>query len=182
MSLQTRLSDVISAIGVDIKSILNRIDTLENASSIFKELTTTQSNSTVTPTAITELITTLEANSIYKVTAFVTFRSAATTTGVGIGYTSLTDTLNQIEIVVPISSGAVATHLRKIFPNGSELITGEVLGTGVTTINANQTAMITGLIHTAGVVGDWTPRFRSEVAGSAITLQVGSSILFEKVG
>lgn len=151
------------------------------STAIVKKLTATQANTTVTPANVTQLVTALEANSTYKVTCFLTFHSAATTTGAGIGFTSPTGTVNQVEVVVPITNTAAATQLRKIFPNSTEIQTGEVLGTGVTATANNHTAMITGLIHTGATAGDWAPRFRTEVANSAITLQIGSSIVLEKI-
>ena len=147
---------------------------------IIKKLTATQANSTVTPADITQLVTALEANSVYRIECFITFQAAATTTGLALGFTSVAGTKNQIEVVVPLSSGAIANAVRKTFPNATETVTGEVLGTGVTAVNSDHTARMSGLIHTTSA-GNWTPRFRSEVAGSAVTLQVGSSIVLEKI-
>lgn len=151
------------------------------SAAIVKKLTATQANSTVTPADVTQLVTALEANSVYKVTCFLTFHSAATTTGAGIGFTSPAGTINQVEVIVPISTAAANTQLLKIFPNATEIQTGEVLGTGVTATASNHTAKIIGLIHVGATAGNWAPRFRSEVAGSAITLQIGSSIALEKI-
>lgn len=145
-------------------------------------MTATQANSTTTVANVTELKATMEANAVYQVNCFVTFQSAATTTGAYIGFTSPTGCRCMVEVVVPITSTAVASQLRTIFPNATTATnTGSVLATGVTAINSNHTARISGIIRNGATAGDFQIQFRSEVASSAITLQIGSELQLIKI-
>ncbi len=146
-----------------------------------KRLTATQ-QSTVTALAnVTSLVSALAANATYRVTAFVTFQSAATTTGLNLGFTSPAGSTNQLQATVPLTSTAAATQLRKTFPNAAESVSGSVIGTGVTAINSNHTASILGVITTGATAGNFQVTFASEIAGSAITLQIGSSLIVERI-
>jgi hypothetical protein len=81
------------------------------------------------------------------------------------------------EVVVPNTSTAVATQLRTIFPSAAVAVnTGSVLGTGVTAINSNHTARISGIVRNGATAGNFQVQFRSEVSASAITLQIGSEL------
>lgn len=87
-----------------------------------------------------------------------------------------------VEIVVPITSTAAATSLRTIFPNAAIATNlGNVLGTGVTAINSAHTARISGQILVGATAGNCQIQFASEVAASAITLQIGSRLTLLKV-
>lgn len=145
------------------------------------ELTGTQASSVLALANVTQLVEPMVANGIYRVDCFVTFRSAATTTGLNLGFTSPAGTICQLEVVVPITSTAAATQLRTTFPNSAATNTGNVLGTGVTTINNNQTARISGIVHCGATPGDFQVQFASEVNASAITLQIGSSLVMQRI-
>jgi hypothetical protein len=140
-------------------------------------LTATQASTVVTMANVTALALPMEANAVYQVVCFVTFQSAATTTGLGLGYTSPSGCRCMCEIVVPLTSTAVASQLRTIFPSAAIATnTGSVLGTGVTAINSNHTAMIRGIIRNGATAGNFQVQFRSEIASSAVTLQIGSEL------
>ena len=145
------------------------------------ELTGTQASSVLALANVTQLVEPMVANGIYRVDCFVTFRSAATTTGINLGFTSPTGTICQLEVVVPITSTAAASQLRTTFPNSAATNTGNVLGTGVTTINNNQTARISGIVHCGATPGNFQIQFASEVNASAITLQIGSSLVMQRI-
>lgn len=145
------------------------------------ELSATQSSTATGLADITGLGEPMVANGIYKVDAFITFQSAATTTGLNLGFTSPTGSICQLEVVIPITSTAAASQLRTIFPNATATNTGNVLGTGVTAINSNHTAHISGLVHCGGTAGNFQLRFATEVSGSAITLQIGSSLVMQRI-
>lgn len=151
-------------------------------STVIARLTSTQASSSTTAGNITQLFAAMEANAIYEVEAFVTFQSAATTTGLGFGFTSPTGCRPMVEITVPITSTAAASQLRTIFPNATALETGEVLGTGVTAANSNHTAHLRGIVANGANAGNFQLRFRSEVASSAVTLQIGSTLILRKIG
>ena len=151
------------------------------SSSVIYTQVSNQTFTVVTPEGVTNLVAPLLANSTYLVECFVTFQSAATTTGAGIGFTSPTGSSNQLEVRVPITTTAVATQLRKIFPSATETITGEVLGTGVTAINSPHTARINGIITTGATAGNFQVRCRTEVANSTITVLAGSRLVITKI-
>ncbi len=108
-------------------------------------------------------------------------KSAATATGLNLGFLAPTDSICNFEVVVPITSTAVASQLRTIFPNAALTNSGNVLGTGVTTINSNQTAKISGLLSTGATAGTLQIRFATEVNASAITVQIGSILKVKKI-
>lgn len=140
-------------------------------------MTGAQAFSTVTLAAVTALALPMVANGIYQVECFVTFQSAATTTGLGLGFTSPTGCRVMAEIVVPITSTAAASQLRTNFPNAAVAVnTGSVVGTGVTAINSNHTARISGIVRNGATAGNFQIQARSEVNASAVTLQIGSEL------
>jgi hypothetical protein len=146
-----------------------------------RKLTATQASSSIVLANITGLASALVANGVYRVTAFITFQSAATTTGLNLGYTAPAGSVVQLDVSVPIANTAANTHLRKQFPNAAESVSGSVLGTGVTAINNNHTAKVEGLIFVGTNPGNFQLQFASEVALSAVTLQVGSSLVIQRV-
>ena len=144
-------------------------------------LTSTQQSTSTALADVTQLVEALVANATYRVDCFVTFQSAATTTGLNLGFTSPTGCVCSVEVVVPITSTAAATQLRTIFPNAAATNTGNVLGTGVTAINSNHTARISGIITNGANAGNFQVRFASEVAASAVTLQTSSVMVLERL-
>ena len=145
------------------------------------KLTTTQASSVTVLASVTQLVETMVANAVYRVDCYVTFRSAATTTGLNLGFTAPSGAICQLAVVVPITSTAAATQLRTTFPNAGSTNVGNVLGTGVTAINTDQTARISGIIACGSTAGDFQVRFASEVNASAVTLQIGSSLVMQRI-
>ena len=145
------------------------------------KLTTTQASSVTTLGDVTQLVEALVANAVYRVDCFVTFRSAATTTGLNLGFTAPSGAICQLEVVVPITSTAAATQLRTTFPTAGSVNVGNVLGTGVTATNTDQTARISGIIACGSTAGNFQVRFASEVNASAVTLQIGSSLVMQRI-
>lgn len=145
------------------------------------KLTATQQSTATALANITQLVEAMVANATYEVEAFVIFQSAATTTGLNLGFTSPAGSTNLLEITVPVTTTAAATQLRKIFPNAGESVSGSVLGTGVTATASNHTAHVMGFIHTGATAGNFQLQFASEVAGSAVTLQIGSTLVMKRL-
>lgn len=144
-------------------------------------LTSTQQSTATALANVTQLVGTLAASSTYLVNCFVTFQSAATTTGLNLGFTSPTGCRPMVEIVVPITSTAAASQLRTTFPNAAATTSGNVIGTGVTATGSNHTAMISGIIVNDTTAGSFQIQFATEVAASAITLQIGSTMQLTKI-
>ncbi len=146
-------------------------------------MTATQQSTSTALANITQLVLPVEANSIYEIDAFITFQSAATTTGLGLGVLTPALSINLIEIVIPVTSTAAASQLRTIFPNAAVATNNtSIVGTGVTAINSNHTARISGLIKTNSNNGNCQLQFRSEISASAVTLQIGSIMTLKKIG
>ena len=145
------------------------------------KLTGTQASSVTGLANVTQLVEAMVANGVYRVDCFVTFQSAATTTGLNLGFTSPTGSICQLEVVVPITSTAAASQLRTTFPNAAATNTGNVLGTGVTAINSNHTARISGIVTCGSTPGNFQVQFASEVNASAVTLQIGSCLVMQRI-
>lgn len=146
-------------------------------------LTSTQQSTITTYADVTQLSLPVEANSLYEISAFLTFQTAATTTGAGFQIITPNNSKNFVEIVVPITSTAAASQLRTIFPNAAVAFNnGQVLGTGVTAASSNHTAKISGIIKTGNTAGNCKLQFRSEVSSSAVILQVDSIMVLKKIG
>lgn len=162
----------------EINTLVSELNTLDLSSNVYT-LSTTQANSTTTLADITGLTQDLVANKIYRVTAYITFQSLATTTGIELGFSAPSGSRPMLTITVPIVSTDTSSALSKNFPVDNSTITGTVKGTGVTQVNSNHTATVTGIILAGDTGGTFKLRFASEVAGSAITLQIGSTLLIE---
>lgn len=148
---------------------------------VIAKLTSTQASTATALADVTQLVGALVANGVYEVTCFVTFQSAATTTGLNLGFTSPTGTVCHLEVVVPVTSTAATNQLRTIFPSAAATNTGDVRGTGVTAVNSNHTARIMGVLHVGATAGNFQVRFASEISGSAVTLQVGSALVLKRI-
>lgn len=201
-TLEQRLTLLAQAIAADVKALFANIGTLASLATTAKGslveainevksasgftpaidvMTATQQSTSTTLTAITQLVVALDANATYEVEAFIIFQSAATTTGLALGFTSVAGSTNLLEITVPVTTTAAASQLRKVFPNATETTSGSVIGTGVTAINSNHTAHVRGLVRTGATAGNFQLTFASEVASSAVTLQIGSSLMVKRV-
>lgn len=145
-----------------------------------QSLTATQANSTVTPANISELVVAMEANCIYEVDCWVMFTSAATTTGLGLGFTAPTDALCFLESDVPL--GTNITSRRMIHPwAAASGNTGMNIGTAVAVAGSVYTARLHGIVRMGATAGNFAPQFQSEVAASAVTLQIGSTIKVKRL-
>lgn len=150
-------------------------------SAIVAEMAANQAFTATALADITELVASVQANSLYMIEAYVTFQSAATTTGLNLGVIGPSDSRFMGEIVVPLTSTAAATQLRTVFPNAAGAVNrGNVLGTGVTAANSNHTAFVRGILKTTSA-GTLQLQAASEVASSAVTLQLGSTLMLTKV-
>jgi len=145
-------------------------------------LTATQASTVITLASITQLVLPLAINSIYKIECFVVFQSAAITTGLNLAILTPAGATNFIEIKVPIVSTAGNTTLSNIFPSAAIAVnTGGVLGTGVTAITSNHTAIITGFISVGATAGNCQIQFATEVGASGVTLQIGSLLVLQRI-
>lgn len=137
-------------------------------------LSTQQSTLTILSN-INELFLSVLPNSVYEIYCSVTFQTVATTTGFNLGLNTPLGSKNLVEINVPIVSTSSATRLDLNLPSGSIASNlGNVVGSGVTAVNSNHTAIIKGVIITGSTSGNCQIQFASEVSGSSVTVQAGS--------
>lgn len=152
----------------------------------------TQSNSTVTPASVTELETTL-APGIYRITGMIVWQSAATTTGASffVRGNGGTVTRNVGHWYHVTTGGAAATGIadQATSVNTGQLIEGKSWRAnntdptpcaGVDTANADELSAV-DCIMTVTATTTLQLMFRSEVAGSAITIQPGTHLKIETV-
>jgi len=152
------------------------------------ETTANVTNSTVTPSVISELTYTVPDESAeYMVTVYIPFFSAATTTGLRLDYSATQINFSVFEITVPIVNVASASALMRRFftknsPSSITTQTGSVIGTGVTAANSTHIAVIRGRFYSlTGANSVLTVSFASEVAGSLVTVSAGATAVIEKI-
>jgi hypothetical protein len=146
-----------------------------------KTISSNISNTTVSFTG-SGLNLPVDSGYIYEIDAFITFQTAATTTGINLRLSSPTSSINSVEIVTPITSTAAATQLRTIFPNAAIANNASaLLSTGVTATSSNHTAKISGFVR-VNSAGSISIDFASEVANSGVTIMSSSILVIEKIG
>lgn len=126
------------------------------------------SNSTVT-LIDSGMLGGLQANSTYLIEAFLTYQSAAVTTGITVGLT----------IPSGVISGGFNTNTSATAIEGSYSIAGgTVKGTTSGVLVANENVFLRGawLVNTSATAGNANLQFASEVGGSAVKLIGGLSL------
>lgn len=147
-------------------------------------LTATQANSTVTPAVLTGHTFTIPPGKTALINANLAATAAATTTGIALGIRVAQgagangNAQGSWFITTALTSAAAATALEdgdiyNVAAGANAL--GEVLGTATTAGNnaASGTAIVRNTSTNANTTV--TIEFRSEVAGSAVTAQIGTS-------
>lgn len=147
-------------------------------------LTATQTNSTITPAVLTGCTFTIPAGGTLSLQAILIATAAAVTTGVALGVRvtqpagASAAAIGACKSYVGLAAAASATGLE--FGNNFNVAAGsnalvEILGTASTA--GNQAAMANAIIknQAAAHVTTVTVEFRSEVAASAVTAQIGTS-------
>ena len=163
------------------EAIANLSQTAPDSSIIIAKTTSTQSSNSTTLTPINELTVPVQANTIYRVDCFVTFRSSATAAGAGIGFIAPTDSSPTIEFTTPTVTGASASALHLITPVAAHTANVSIVPSSTPTANTDMTVHIQGLIQTTSA-GDFVIQFRTEDAAGTITIQPKSILVVEKIG
>lgn len=168
MSLQTRLAELVAAIGADIKAL--------RASNWSEQiLTTPYTNSTTTLSDIFAGFTP-QASSRYFIDVTMSVASAASTTGVVMGLAGPTSgiTFSAVKVVQYLSVSS-----DRIAHSGINSFTTTVADYSTApTIATIQAILETG---TTGGAGNIRPQARSEIAGSPITVRPGSMMRWRKL-
>jgi hypothetical protein len=159
-----------------------------------KVVSSTQSNSTVTPAAITALSGDALVAGTYTYKASLLWQSAATTTGmtayvrgnggtvtknVGHHYTTTTGTTATTGVADQATVASTFQTLESRAWRANDTNPGPY--GGVDTANADQFSVIEGVIVVTATLTSFDVMFASEVAASAVTIQPGSTFVYEKV-
>ena len=151
------------------------------SSIIIAKTTSAQSSNSTTLTPINELTVPVQANTIYRVDCFVTFRSSSTAAGAGIGFIAPTDSRPTIEFTTPTVTGASASALHLITPVAAHTTNVSIVPSSTPTVNTDMTVRMQGLLQTTSA-GDFVIQFRTEDATGTITIQPKSILVIEKIG
>ena len=149
----------------------NQIDALANIINnlpveVSNRLVTAATNNTVTPATLMSL--SIPKAGLYEITAVVRFRTAATTTGIGLGIDAATGEINA-QIEIPQAVAGVSS-----FFEGSLMSSGGiVLSASVLVVNTDYSAIIRGSYVAVGAE-TLHLMFRSEIASSLVTVQANS--------
>ena len=156
------------------EAIANLAQTAPDSSIIIAKTTSAQSSNSTTLTPINELTVPVQANTIYRVDCFVTFRSSSTAAGAGIGFIAPTDSRPTIEFTSP-------TALHLVTPVAANTTNVSVVPSSTPTADTDMTVHIQGLLQTTSA-GDFVIQFRTEDETGTITIQTKSILVVEKIG
>lgn len=140
-----------------------------------KRLTSAVTSNVATLGDMPDMTLPVAANSTYLFDCWVPFSTAASTTGINIGWVAPSDADCLGEIVVPIVTSAATSALRNAF----QTVTANVISTGTTTGGVH-VAKLQGTLTTFGA-GDFKLAFASEIAGSLVTARVGAIMSLTKI-
>lgn len=137
--------------------------------------TTSPANSTTTLADATGLSFSVTANTTYHITGTIVFQSAATTTGIGLALNAPTGstvcgTFHHMTAATTMGGGGFVG-----------IDTASQISTGVPTANTNCAANVSAMVRTSSTAGTVQLRFRSEIAGSAVTLRANMCSLSARV-
>lgn len=143
-------------------------------SEVIVRLGSAVSNSTVTLADITGLSFSALANADYIFEAWLIFQSAATATGIALaanGPASPVAFVMQRAVQLTLTTGVLG-HARA-YNSGAA-------SASVDTANVDCIATLNGILRNGANAGTFVLRFASEVAGSAVTIKVGSVLRYRK--
>jgi hypothetical protein len=143
-------------------------------------MTATQAFSVTGAANVTELVLPIEAGARYYLDAYITYLSAATTTGLGLGFVGSASSRFMSEIFIPLTTSGSATGLSMVIPNSAVVNSGASVSSGVGSIALPQTAIIRGILVVGATGGTIQLVASSEVAASAVTLQIGSELVIQR--
>lgn len=180
MSLASRLADLITAIGADIKSLQTQINNISSGADPWTYLVVTPTdvpNSTVTAADVTGLsIPSTLATGKYILEGKLFFTSAATTTGAQFGLVFPAQVDLAAMWQVPATATTSTTHNQTATATYSGGTAAPVVAP------ADSVALLDGVFSVnSAMASAITVQQRSEVAASAIVCKVGSFIRYRKI-
>lgn len=131
-------------------------------------------NSTITPTAITGLATTVIPNCTHRLEYTILFSSTALNSGLGLTLQTPNGATGSFALAtrIPIAVDGTAAEFQGTINSFGDV----VLSTAVPVANALYIAQIVGIFN-CSTGGTIQPAFRSEIAGQTITIYAGSVVL-----
>jgi hypothetical protein len=157
-----------------------------------KVVTATQSNTTVTGAAITDLTVTGLVAGTYLIRVWLVWQSTAVGTGAGFWVNMTgTTTLNVGHVYTTTSGGAATTGVadQQTATGVFQMVESRAWRAnnsdphsygGVDTANADQFAMLEAVVTTT-TTGDLQIMFDSETAGTGVSIRVGTVLEYKKV-
>lgn len=139
--------------------------------------TTQRTSTSATTLTATDLTFTVTSGTMYHLKALGTFRSAATTTGLGLGFSSTVAT-TYCGWDVAIEQAAAGTD--KYYTNTAVSLATTLISASVVAANTDYAWELEGRFQPSAS-GTVTIGFRSEVAGSQITWQAGAAAILTAV-
>ncbi len=141
--------------------------------------TADQSTTSTTVSNVSGMAFSLRANTEYKYECDVVFRTAATTTGIGLGF-SVPSGFSMLSYTANIPVAADGTG--GIMSGWGTANNDMIIGTGVQAANTDYSARVYGTVRTGGTAGNLQLRFRSEIGSSSVTVRTGSSCQITQIG
>lgn len=142
---------------------------------ITSDLSTTE---TVVMQNITQMTFSLEAGSVYKIKAHLTFQSSSTT-GYVFGFTAPSDSRPSCLFTAGTQTTTSANLTQLSSPASVTMAKIAVSASSVPAANSNSTSVIDGLIQTV-TAGTLTLQYRS-ISGNTVTLKAGSIVVLERI-
>ena len=131
---------------------------------------------------LSSMTTPLLADSIYEIKAYIEFSSPSTTTGLYVGLNTPLNSIDFVDISVPVTNVQSSGTLRFLSPNGNlPNNTPSVKGTAVNVANQKLTSIITGHIQTGATAGSLKIMVGSEVSGSTISIGTNTKLFLNKI-
>ena len=165
----TGVSSISSGIVISNGSVLSSI-----YRSVIKNVGIT-TNTTVTYANISDLTSGSLPVGKYKIKAYIYYQSAATTTGIGLRLVNGTATVSNIKMqwTIPLTA-TTAANIAQI------ATTTNSVATSTPAANTTYLAIGQGIVDISSQ-GTIIPQLRSEIAGSAVSVQVGSVLEIEEM-
>lgn len=124
-------------------------------------------NSTVTPTAVTDVLFAAAANTKYEVEVFGVYQAAAATTGIGLSLSCPASTVPVGFAITPVSTTAPGSMMQNTSPNPTAATA------SVPALNADTPIWGKWIVPVSATAGNVQLMMCSEIASSAVTLQGG---------
>ena len=146
------------------------------------QLAADQASSTTVVASCTGMQLALEANKTYMIRGVLRMRSAATTTGIRIGYVVPTGTNIVMRINGSTTATATNTKTINVAPSGSVALAGSFASTDGTNFSSTADSIVAldALLTVGSTAGSFQLQMASEVNASAVTLRAGSYMYIDE--